>query len=70
MPNTDDDDMTARDRIVIARALRKQASFFEYEMSKVWGGDATWISTGNRVADLVADVLRENAAEIEDGGGE
>lgn len=69
MPNTDDD-MTARDRIVIARALRKQARFFEYEMSKVWGGDVTWISTGNHVADLVADVLRENAAEIEDGGGE
>jgi hypothetical protein len=50
-----------------AEALREAARYFEYEMAPAWGGDATWLSTGNRVADVVGDVLRECAADIESG---
>jgi hypothetical protein len=50
-----------------AGSLREAARYFEYEMAPAWGGDARWISTGSHVADLVGDVLRERAAEIEAG---
>jgi hypothetical protein len=51
-----------------AEALREAARYFEYEMAPAWGGDATWLSTGNRVADLVGSTLRDRADEIEGGG--
>lgn len=48
-----------------ARALRDAARFFEVEMSRAWGGDAQWLTTGKRVAGVVADVLREEAADLD-----
>lgn len=44
-------------------ALLQAARHFEYEMAPAWGGDSTWISTGSRVADLVASILRDMAAQ-------
>ena len=46
-----------------ARALIRAARFIEYDMAKAWGGTTAWFSTGNKVADVVADVLRERAEE-------
>lgn len=48
-----------------AKVLRAAANYFETRMGRVWGGDATWITNGNRVADLVANVLRERADDQE-----
>lgn len=48
-----------------ARALRDAALFFEREMAQTWGGDARWLTTGTRVAEIVADVLREEAADLD-----
>lgn len=48
-----------------ARALREAAQFFERDMPRAWGGDATWFTTGKRVADLVAICLRERAADLD-----
>lgn len=48
-----------------ARALRDAALFFEREMAQTWGGDAQWLTTGTRVAGVVADVLREEAADLD-----
>lgn len=48
-----------------ARALREAAQFFERDMSRAWGGDADWITTGTRIAELVADILRERAADLD-----
>lgn len=48
-----------------ARALRDAARFFEREMAQSWGGDAQWLTTGRRVAGVVADVLREEAADLD-----
>ena len=44
-----------------AHALILAAQFIEYDMAKAWGGTTAWFSTGNKVADVVADVLRERA---------
>jgi hypothetical protein len=52
--------------ILAAEALREAARHFEYEMSQAWGGDTRWISTGTHVADLVAEILRECAADAEE----
>lgn len=48
-----------------ARALRDAALFFEQEMAQSWGGDAQWLTTGRHVAGVVADVLREEAADLD-----
>ncbi|MGB4345786.1 MAG: hypothetical protein WBJ21_05250, partial [Burkholderiaceae bacterium] len=48
-----------------AQALRDAARFFEVEMSRAWGGAATWFTTGERVADLVAICLREHASDLD-----
>lgn len=45
-------------------ALLNGAHVFETEMSRTWGGDAAWLTTGRKVAELVAGVLREMADEL------
>lgn len=59
--------LARRDAAVGARALREAARYFEYEMAPAWGGDATWLSTGNRVADLIGETLRDRAAALTEG---
>lgn len=49
---------------VKAEALQAEAAFFETEMAETWGGPASWLTTGNRVGKLVADILRERATEL------
>ncbi len=48
-----------------AEALRAAARTFVTEVGDVWGGDSQWLTTGNRVAEVVACVLREMAADID-----
>lgn len=45
-------------------ALRAAARSFVTEMGDVWGGDSMWVTTGTRVAEVVACVLREMADDI------
>lgn len=47
------------------RTLRDAARYFTDEMAGAWGGDAQWFTTGNRVAEVVACVLRELADEVD-----
>lgn len=56
--------MTA-ENVVQAEALRTAAKHFVDDMAAVWGGDLQWLTTGTRVAEVVACVLREMAAELE-----
>ena len=44
-------------------ALRKAADYFRSEMSLAWGGERSWLTSGTRVADLVASILEELADE-------
>lgn len=52
-------------RTAQANALRDVADYFEGEMASVWGRGATWVTTGTHVAELVADVLREHASDLQ-----
>ena len=33
------------------------------DMANTWGGDLTWVTTGTRVADVAASVIRDLARE-------
>ena len=48
-----------------AEALRTAARRFVEDMAPAWGGDSQWLTTGTRVAEVVACVLREMAADLE-----
>lgn len=50
---------------VQAEALRTAARHFVEEMAEARGGDSQWLTTGTRVAEVVACVLREMAADLE-----
>lgn len=52
-------------RLAEAEALRAAARRFIEDMAPAWGGDAQWLTTGTRVAEVVACVLREMAADVE-----
>lgn len=52
-------------RVVQAEALRTAARCFVDDMADAWGGDSQWLTTGTRVAEVVACVLREWAADME-----
>lgn len=45
-------------------ALRTAARSFVTEIGDVWGGDSMWVTTGTRVAEVVACVLREMADDV------
>lgn len=51
-------------RLAQEEALRTAARSFVTEMGAAWGGDAQWLTTGNRVAEVVACVLREMADDL------
>lgn len=63
-------------RLAQEEALRTAARAFVTEMGDTWGGDSSWMTTGNRVAEVVACVLREMADDLRTppglptGGGE
>lgn len=46
-----------------AAVLREAAEVFRTEMAGWWGGDSAWLTTGTKVASLVAGVLDEMADE-------
>ena len=48
-----------------AEALRAAARRFVEDVAVAWGGDSQWLTTGTRVAEVVACVLREWAADLE-----
>lgn len=48
-----------------AEALRAAARRFVEDVAVAWGGDSQWLTTGTRVAEVVACVLREWAADME-----
>lgn len=50
-----------------AQTLRDAADVMVDEMADVWGGSGSWLTTGERVAGLLADVLRARADRIEGG---
>jgi hypothetical protein len=52
-------------RIAQAEALRTSARRFVEDMAPAWGGGSQWLTTGTRVAEVVACVLREWATDIE-----
>lgn len=52
-------------RLSQAEALRSAARHFIDDMADAWGGDSQWLTTGTRVAEVVACVLREMAADME-----
>lgn len=47
-------------------ALRNAANYFRTEMARAWGGDSSWLTTGTKIADLVADVLNGLADDDEE----
>lgn len=51
-------------RLAQEEALRTAARTFVTEISEAWGGDAQWLTTGTRVAEVVACVLREMADDL------
>ena len=51
-------------RLAQEEALRTAARAFVTEMGDTWGGDSSWMTTGNRVAEVVACVLREMADDL------
>lgn len=53
------------DAVREAEALRVAARHFVEDMAGVWGGDSKWLTTGTRVAEVAACVLREMAADLE-----
>ena len=63
-------------RLAQSEALRTAARTFVTEMGDTWGGDSQWLTTGTRVAEVVACVLREMADDLRTptglptGGGE
>ena len=57
--------MNADMRAAQAEALRVAARCFVEDMAGVWGGDSQWLTTGTRVAEVAACVLREMAADME-----
>lgn len=56
-------------RLAQSEALRTAARTFVTEMGDTWGGDSQWLTTGTRVAEVVACVLREMAADLENECG-
>lgn len=48
-----------------AEGLREAADDIVTDWAPVWGGPGMWFTTGNAVAELVADTLRSMASEIE-----
>lgn len=46
------------------RVLLDQAEEFRTSAAAAWGGDAGWLTTGRKVADLVAEWCVESANEI------
>ena len=67
-------DLIASDAVLIrlaqAEALRTAARRFVEDMAEAWGGDSQWLTTGARVAEVSACVLREMAADLEAGEDE
>lgn len=51
-----------------AEELRRMATYIENDMAETWGGSQPWLTNGNRVADLVAELLMDRANEIEEAG--
>lgn len=45
-------------------ALREAATRFEQSMTRAWGGDRGWFTSGTHVARLSAEVLRAWADEV------
>lgn len=56
----------ASEREVTARAeaLSGTARDFRETAAEVWGGDLAWLTTGTKVANLVADWLDDSAAAV------
>ncbi len=50
---------------VKADTLRQAADEIETDYAAAWGGGRMWMTTGTKVANLVAGVLREMASEVE-----
>jgi len=46
---------------VAREALEDEATMFETCMVDAWGEDSSWLTTGRKVAELVAGILREDA---------
>ncbi|MGD9753308.1 MAG: hypothetical protein AB7W59_20125 [Acidimicrobiia bacterium] len=44
-----------------SESLRAAAAAFRSDMARAWGGDQGWLTTGDHVAHLAADVLDEMA---------
>lgn len=57
--------MNAEDAAAVqSEALRTAARAFVTEMGDTWGGNSQWLTTGTRVAEVVACVLREMADDL------
>jgi hypothetical protein len=46
-------------------SLRAAAATFRSDMARAWGGDQGWLTTGDHVAHLAADVLDEMADDYD-----
>lgn len=55
--------LAGHDARVRADALREFADAAQPLMAEAWGGSAAWFTTGEKVADVVADRLRDWAEE-------
>jgi hypothetical protein len=54
----------AREAAARREALLEAATEFEEDAADAWGGNAPWMTTGVRVANLAAEWLRESAAAL------
>jgi hypothetical protein len=54
----------AREAAARRGALLEAATEFEEDAADAWGGNAPWMTTGVRVANLAAEWLRESAAAL------
>ena len=64
---TDAEALAHWDRVVrreVAKALRGVDT---EAMSRAWGGDAAWFTSGAKVAGVVGDWLSQDADEVESG---
>lgn len=50
---------------IVVAALRDAAERLRTDAATAWGGDSAWLTTGTHVADLAAEWLDEDAAQIE-----
>jgi hypothetical protein len=58
------EDARAREAAARREALLEAATEFEEDAADAWGGNAPWMTTGVRVANLAAEWLRESAAAL------